>query len=158
MNGCGAVGGGVGVGVGGGGGGGGGGGRHGVGVGGGVGGGGSRHGVGGGPGRGRPPKNSVWSRELGKYVTRRPVGRPPQGKKWSASENQYIPKTTSASSQDIPHAVSSPNSDESWNSDEMNEVVFHIGPRQNPYRVCTRHQRDVSGQYQTGYYAQQVGG
>ena len=119
--------------------------------------GGNRSGTrGGGPGRGRPPKNSVWSHEHGKYVIRSPLGRPPKGMQSSTSENKYVPKITSASRQVITPLASSPNSNESWNSDKMNEEVYHIGPRQNPYRICTRHQRDVSGQYQTGYYAQQV--
>lgn len=110
---------------------------------------------GGNPGRGRPPKNSVWSNELGKYIFRKPRGRPPRGMVWSAIRGKYVLDDTATVAAQIQQQVPPPSvNNRSWNSDEMNEIILNIGPRQNPYRNCTRQKRDVSGQYQDGYYAQ----
>lgn len=105
----------------------------------------------GGPGRGRPPKNSVWSYELGRYVSRKPRGRPPpRGMMWSTARGKYMHDAAAPLQPRVPPPIVHLRS---WNSDEMNEAVLHVGPRQNPYRNCTRQRRDVSGQYQDGYYA-----
>lgn len=106
------------------------------------------------PGRGRPPKNTVWSKEYGRYVPRKPPGRPPSGTSWDSSVGEYVSSVhqnnEQSTTRELIREVSLSNS---WNSDDMYEAVFHVGPRQNPYRNCTRDQRDSSGQYQDGFYA-----
>ena len=88
---------------------------------------------------------------------KKPRGRPPKNKEWDAFTGRYVP----ANHPNIPppssvsrssFSSSSTSSLHSWNSDEMNDTVFQIGRKQNPYRECTRKQRDVSGQYMEGYY------
>lgn len=83
--------------------------------------------------RGRPPKNKQWDKFIGKYVTNSP---PPPS---NTPENNVASSTRVSSSH-------------SWDSDEMNDLVFDIGRKQNPYRTCTKKQRDASGQYMPGFY------
>ena len=84
-------------------------------------------------GRGRPPKGTVWDDTLGEYVR----CTQPQ------SRNQVPP----------PHPMTPISS---WNSEEMNEIIACIGPRQGPYRRCTQSQRDTNGQYKEDLYAEPV--
>lgn len=105
-----------------------------------------------GPGRGRPPKNSVWNYELGKYVTSSGSHHP--------SPLQWGPVTDNNESQnastkdDGGSSLPPPPPMFSWDSDDFEDAVLDVGRRQGPYRNCTRGQRDVSGQYEDGYYAQ----
>ena len=93
-------------------------------------------------GRGRPPKNKVWNPETGKYDDAKPPGRQ-SGNSTSANDDLVW---------DMEGLSLSQNTNDTWDSEVMNEVVGAIGPRQNPYRNCTYNQRDVSGQYRHGYY------
>ena len=105
-----------------------------------------------GPGRGRPPKNCVWNYELGKYVTSS-VSQHPSPLQWGAVTDNN--ETQNASAKD-PGGSSLPPPPPmfSWDSDDFEDAVIDVGCRQGPYRNCTRGQRDVSGQYEDGYYAQ----
>lgn len=85
--------------------------------------------------RGRPPKNKEWDAFTGRYVSANHPNIPPPS---SVSRSRFSSSSTSSL--------------HSWNSDEMNDTVFQVGRKQNPYRECTRKQRDVSGQYMEGYY------
>lgn len=105
-----------------------------------------------GPGRGRPPKNCVWNYELGKYVTSS-VSQHPSPLQWGALSDNKESQNASAKD-DGGSSLPPPPPMFSWDSDDFEDAVFDVGRRQGPYRNCTRGQRDVSGQYEDGYYAQ----
>ena len=85
--------------------------------------------------RGRPPKNSSWNPYEGRYERTSAA---------AAAPKANTPKNTLNDSED------------SWDSDEMNEVVFNIGNRTNPYRKCTSKKRGDNGLYKEGAYSTQM--
>lgn len=105
-----------------------------------------------GPGRGRPPKNCVWNYELGKYVTSS-VSQHPSPLQWGTVTNNNESQNASTKD-DGGSSLPPPPPMFSWDSDDFEDAVLDVGRRQGPYRNCTRGQRDVSGQYEDGYYAQ----
>lgn len=111
-------------------------------------------GRGGGPRPGRPPKNSVWSYKLGKYVSNPPV--PPPSTADGELGRKFVSSNFNASAI-VPPPSQPLRSWSSWNSDDFEDAVRLVGRRQGPYRYCTRNLRDDSGQYKDGYYTQVCG-
>lgn len=115
------------------------------------------------PRQGPPPPSPIAvepsrnSREVNAKTirVRRGRGRPPKGTAWDGTLGEYVRRTQPQSRNQLPPPPSmTPIT--SWNSEEMNEIIALIGPRQGPYRRCTQYQRDMNGLYKDDLYAEQV--